>query len=258
MLISNNSKVKLTGKLVALALMFVSVAVSAQLQTAVQVVNKTTTADKASQGRIDRLDGQVEDMVSQYRTVIAEIESLQAYNRQLKELVDDQRSQINSMNNQMTELESTNRAIMPMVIEMVDMLGKLVEADVPFQKADRLKRVAGLESLLDKSNITTAEKYRKVTEAYQIELDYGRSVSTYQDVLPGTDIKVNFLQLGRTALLYQTLDEKESGVWNNKAKKFEKLDKNYNATVKQGLRIAAKQAAPNLVGLPMYKNVSGE
>lgn len=258
MLISNNSKVKLTGKMVALTLMFVSVAAFAQLQTAVQVVNKTTTADKASQGRVDRLSDQTEDMVSQYRTTLAEIESLQAYNQQVKALVSDQRAEIESMTNQMTELESTNRAIMPMVIEMVDMLRKLVEADIPFQKADRLASVGRLQAMLDKSNITTAEKYRKVTEAYQRELDYGRSVSTYQDLLPGTDTKVNFLQLGRTALLYQTLDEKETGVWNNKAKKFEKLDKNYNATVKKGLKIAAKQAAPNLVGLPMYKDVSGE
>lgn len=258
MLISNNSKVKLTGKMVALTLMFVSVAAFAQLQTAVQVVNKTTTADKASQGRVDRLSDQTEDMVSQYRTTLAEIESLQAYNQQVKALVNDQRVEIESMTNQMTELESTNRAIMPMVIEMVDMLRKLVEADIPFQKADRLASVGRLQAMLDKSNITTAEKYRKVTEAYQRELDYGRSVSTYQDLLPGTDTKVNFLQLGRTALLYQTLDEKETGVWNNKAKKFEKLDKNYNATVKKGLKIAAKQAAPNLVGLPMYKDVSGE
>ena len=251
MLISHNSKVKMTKKMVVLALMFISVAVSAQLQTAVQVVTNTNNAAASSQTNVDRLSDQTEELLVQYRTVLSEIESLQVYNQQLENAVNDQNSNIQSMNNQMTELESTNRAIVPMVIEMVDMLRKVVEVDVPFRKQERLMRVAKLEAVLDNSNVTTSELYRKVTEAYQIELDYGRSVSTYEDELPGKNMKVKFLQIGRTALLYQSLDEKKSGMWNADQKQFVELDDRYNSAIKEGLRIAAKQAAPNLIGLPV-------
>lgn len=250
MLISHNSKVNLTKKTVILALMFVSVAVSAQLQTAVQVVTNTNNAAQTSQNAVDRLNDQTEELLVQYRTVLSEVESLQVYNQQLEAVVNDQNSMIQSMNEQMTELESTNRAIVPMVIEMVDMLRKIVEADIPFRKQERLNRVSGLEALLNNSSVTTSELYRKVTEAYQIELDYGRSVSTYEDDL-SNNVKVKFLQIGRTALLYQTLDEKESGMWNDSTGQFERLDDRYNSAIKEGLRIAAKQAAPNLVGLPV-------
>ncbi len=251
MFISHNSKVDLTRRMVVLTFIFVSVAVSAQLQTAVQVVTNTNNAAEASQNTIDRLNDQADELLVQYRTVLSEIESLQVYNQQLESSVNDQNSLIQSMNQQMTELESTNRAIVPMVIEMVDMMRMIVDRDIPFRKQERLDRVDNLEEIMDDSSVTTSEKYRKVTEAYQIELDYGRSVSTYEDELPASGVKVKFLQIGRTALLYQTLDEKESGMWNAKTRQFERLDDRYNSSIKEGLRIAAKQAAPNLVGLPI-------
>ncbi|MCF6300147.1 MAG: DUF3450 domain-containing protein [Proteobacteria bacterium] len=257
MLLSQISKASLTRLMVLVALLLSSAMSSAQLQTAVQVMQNSNNSAENSQGVVNRLSDQTEELLVQYRTVISEVESLTVYNQQLQSVVNDQRSQVLSMNDQMTELESTNRAIVPMILEMVDMIRKLVEADIPFKKADRLDRVASLEDMMDTSNVTTSEKYRKVTEAYQIELDYGRSVSTYQAELPN-GIKVNFLQIGRTALLYQTLDEKVSGWWNDEIRDFEELPKRYNANIKEAVRIAAKQAAPDLVGLPVLFKISGE
>lgn len=257
MLISQISKARFTKSLVVLVLMVTSMAGIAQLQTAVQVVTNTNNAAESSQRNIDRLSDQTEELLVQYRTVLSEIESLTVYNQQLEAVVNDQNSQIQSMNAQMTELESTNRAVVPMVIEMVDMLRKIVEADVPFLLDERINRVTQLENMLNASNVTTSEKYRKVTEAYQIELDYGRSVSTYQANIDG-GVNVNFLQIGRTALLYQTLDEKKSGWYNTQTKRFEELPDRYNSAIKEGIRIAAKQAAPNLVGLPILFKTSGE
>jgi len=257
MLISQISKARITKGLATLALLVTSIASFAQLQTAVQVVTKSNTAAESSQKNIDRLNDQTEELLVQYRTVLSEIESLTVYNQQLEAVVNDQNAAIVSYNEQMAELESTNRAVVPMVIEMVDMLRKIIEADIPFRINTRLQRVTQLENMLDVSNVTTSEKYRKVTEAYQIELDHGRSVSTYQADIDG-GIKVNFLQIGRTALLYQTLDEKKSGWWNTQTKRFEELPEQYNSAIKEGIRIAAKQAAPDLIGLPILFQVSGE
>ena len=257
MLISQISKVGLAKYAVMLALLLTSLVSTAQLQTAVQVVNETNAQAKQAQDQVNRLNDQTEELLVQYRTVLSEIDSLTVYNQQLEAVVNDQNLQIQSMNDQMAELESTNRAIVPLVIEMVDMLGRMVEADIPFKIKERTNRVVQLENILDDSNVTTSEKYRKVTEAYQIELDHGRSVSTYQGDLE-SGIKVNFLRIGRTALLYQTLDEKKSGWYNPQSGSFEDLPSQYNTAIKEGIRIAAKQAAPNLVGLPILHQVSGE
>ncbi len=257
MLISQISKVGLTKSVVILALLLTSLVSAAQLQTAVQVVNQTNTKANEAQKQVDRLNDQTEELVVQYRTVLSEIDSLTVYNQQLEAVVNDQNLTIQSMSDQMAELESTNRAIVPLVIEMVDMLGRMIEADLPFEINKRTSGVAQLENLINDSNVTTSEIYRKVTEAYQIELDYGRQVSTYQGDLDN-GLKVNFLQIGRTALLYQTLDEKQSGWYNPKNGAFEVLANHFNTVVKEGIRIAAKQAAPDLIGLPILHQVSGE
>ena len=234
-----------------MVLVFMVVSVNAQqLNTAVQTVVKTNKASAKAQVRIDKLNDQTDDLTSRYRTVINEIESLRAYNKQLETIVVDQRGAISSMETQMTTLEQTNRGVVPMIIEMVDALGKIVEADIPFKKEERQKRVAKLENMLGDSDVTTAELYRKVTEAYSIELDYGSTVDSYVGRLP-SEKQVDFLRVGRTTLIYQTLNQEVSGWWNASTGKFETLDRRYNGEIKEAIRIAKKQASPNLAGLPV-------
>jgi TolA-binding protein len=228
-----------------------------QLNTAVQVAVDTNNASAKAQNRIDKLNDQTDNLTGQYRTILNEIESLRAYNKQLESVVGDQRQQITSINDQMTHLEQTNRGVVPMIIEMVDALGKLVESDLPFKTEERRNRVVKLENILGKSRVTTAEIYRKVTEAYGIELDYGSTVDSYGAALP-SGTKVDFLRVGRISLIYQTLNQQESGWWNPTLGKFEKLDKRYNAEIKEAIRIAKKQASPNLTGLPVLGAVAGE
>ncbi|MCF6317747.1 MAG: DUF3450 domain-containing protein [Proteobacteria bacterium] len=221
-----------------------------QLNTVVQVAVDTNKASAKAQVRIDKLNDQTDGLTGQYRNVLNEIESLRAYNKQLEAVVTDQRVEIDSINKQMTTLEKTNRGIIPMIIEMVDALGKLIEADIPFKQAERQKRLTTLEIMLEKADTTTAEKYRKVTQAYGIELDYGSTVDVYQGALPSGK-QVNFLRVGRATLIYQTLNQEVSGWWDAKQNKFIKLDKRQNAAIKEAIRVAKKEASPDLAGLPV-------
>ncbi len=230
-----------------------------QLRTAVQVAVDTNDASATTQVRIDKLNNQADGLTSEYRNLLNQIESLRAYNKQLSAVVNDQREAIDSINQEMTTLEQTNRAIVPMIIEMVDALGKLVEADLPFKKDERQERVANLENMLGDSDFTTAEKYRKVTEAYGIELDYGSTVDSYLGTLPSGK-QVDFLRVGRTTLIYQTLNQEVSGWWNPVKNDFETLDRQYNSEIKEAIRIAKKQASPDLAGLPVMgaENAGGQ
>jgi len=229
------------------------------LNTAVQVAVDTNQASASTQTRVDTLNGQTDNLIGEYKSKLNEIESLRVYNKQLEAVVGDQRQQIDSLNLEMTTLEQTNRGVVPMIIEMVDALGKLVEADIPFRKEERLERVVKLENMLGKADVSTAEKYRKVTEAYGIELDYGSSVDSYQGTLP-TGKQVDFLRVGRTTLIYQTLNQEVSGWWNPTINDFETLDRRLNAEIKEAIRIAKKQASPDLAGLPVFgaQNARGQ
>ena len=58
-------------------------------------------------------------------------------------------------------------------------------------------------------------------------------------------------RFGRIALVFQSLDETESGVWNQQTRSWDSLDSSYRSAIRQGLRIARKQAAPDLIRLPL-------
>jgi hypothetical protein len=90
-------------------------------------------------------------------------------------------------------------------------------------------------------------------EAFQVENEYGNTIEAYKGniVLNGTTSSVNFLRLGRVALYYQRLDGSETGFWNKEEKRWQTLPADYRNAIRDGLRIARKEAAPDLLTLPV-------
>ena len=59
-------------------------------------------------------------------------------------------------------------------------------ADVPFRIEERRARVQRLRDMMDQAEVTASEKYRRVMEAYQGELEFGRTTEAYSETLPTT------------------------------------------------------------------------
>jgi hypothetical protein len=220
-------------------------------------INLQVQSNKASvksQKKIDKLADDTSGLAAEYRAVLRQIDSLTSYNRQIEKLVSSQRQEIDSLNAQSQSIEITQREILPFILRMLDTLEKFVSLDIPFLPDERRQRLASLRSLMDRADISIAEKYRRVMESYQIETEYGRTIESYQGALNDSDNPrtVQFLRIGRIALLYMTLDGNEVGHWNQLTKKFEPLDKRYRHAVAQGIRIAQKQAAPELLTVPVF------
>ena len=93
---------------------------------------------------------------------------------------------------------------------------------MPFLLEERTNRVDGLQKLMTQADVSISEKYRRIIEAYQIELEYGRTLEAYEGLIgEGTDARtVDFVRLGRVSLMYQTLDGTETGYWNAEEKKW--------------------------------------
>jgi len=205
----------------------------------------------ASQRRVSQLAQQTSDLLSEYRAVVRETEQLRIYNEQLEKVVTDQRAEVVSINNQLEGLESTNRGVVPLMLEMIDALDQIVEADMPFRLEERRDRVVRLRDMMDQADVTTSEKYRRIMEAYQGELEYGRTTEAYSEALPTTGQTVEFLRIGRTLLVYQTSDQETTGWFNPSSRTFEELPGKYRLEVKEGLSIARNEKAPHLVVLPV-------
>ena len=139
------------------------------------------------------------------------------------------------------------------MLKMIEAIDLFVQSDVPFQQAERGKRVQTLQDMMGRSDVSVAEKYRKVMDAYQKEMDYGRTIKTYRATmqLDGAEREVDFLRVGRVALMYQTLDGENIGIWNNDSRQFEALENEYKSKLAMALRIAREQAAPDLIKIPV-------
>jgi len=133
----------------------------------------------------------------------------------------------------------------------------LVESDVPFRLEERRLRVADMGDLLDSADVTTSEKYRRLIELYQSELEYGRRTEAYRGTLPDNQ-QVDFLRVGRTLLLYQSVDGTVTGWWNPQTRSYETISDEYRLAVQEGLAIAANQRAPDLVKLPVPAPVAAQ
>jgi hypothetical protein len=212
-------------------------------------------ADKAaagSQQRIDQLQDQTQDMLAKYRQALVDAESIKKYNEQIGAQVKAQAERIGEMRKQLASIESTQRDVLPLMAKMVTTLEQFVKLDVPFLPEERARRVDTLKGLLSAADVPNSEKYRRILEAYQIEMEYGRTLDSYEGKLGEGDAakNVTFVRLGRIALMYQTPDGKESGYWDV-AKKSWTVDNDYARDIRHALAIAKKQGAPDLLRVPV-------
>jgi len=112
--------------------------------------------------------------------------------------------------------------------------------------------VQGLKDMMGRADVTISEKYRRILEAYQVELDYGRTVEAYEGELAGEGDPrtVQFLRVGRVTLLYQTLDGRETGYWDAERKGWV-VASEYGASFQEGIAVARKSRAPEMLMLPV-------
>ncbi|MBM2830819.1 MAG: hypothetical protein HW411_1609 [Gammaproteobacteria bacterium] len=223
------------------------------LETAVQDSLQANEEAQKSQQHIDTLADETSDLSQEYRATLEKIDSLKAYNEQLEKLIAKQDETLLSISPQLGNAEETQRNIIPMMLRMIETLEEFIALDMPFLREERQDRLGIIKEMMDRPDVSLPEKYRRIMEAYQIEMEYGRTIETSSDTVfhNGKDNMVDILQIGRIALLYQTIDGKESGYWDKKEKTWKKLPDDYNQSIAQGISIARKQSSPDFFKIPV-------
>lgn len=224
-----------------------------KLKSSVSIQDKTEEAAAGSQVKIDKIADETDRMLADFKLAIRQADTLSNYNDHVEKIVGAQQEEIDSINAQLDEIDTTNRGVIPLMERMVDTLEQFIALDIPFLRDERANRLSDLRELMERADITVSEKYRRILEAYQVETEYGRTIEAYRAALEGDpkNRTVEFLRIGRLVLLYQTLDQKETGVWDAESRSWKPLSEEYRKSILQGLRIARKQAAPDLIKLPV-------
>jgi hypothetical protein len=207
----------------------------------------------AIQQSIEEISDKTSELLAKYRTMLKQIEAIDVYNAQMNSLIASQQNEMDSLVDQVDRVQEVGRSVTPLMLRMIEAIGKFVELDMPFLPKERSERIASLHESMGRADVTTSSKFRQIMEAYQIENEYGRTIEAYRDSLKidGREITVDFLRFGRIALVYQSLDESEAGVWSQEERAWVPLDSSYRSSLRAGLKIARKQSAPDLVRLPL-------
>jgi hypothetical protein len=131
---------------------------------------------------------------------------------------------------------------------MFSSLEEFVQNDLPFLAEERSQRIDSLRLLMGEEG-QLAEKFRRLLEAYQIEIEYGRTLDAYPGKLEdGRD--AFFVHLGRVSLMYRTTDGSETAYWDASQDKWV-VDSDYSRYVEEAIEMAEEAVAPDLVTLPV-------
>jgi predicted RNase H-like nuclease (RuvC/YqgF family) len=219
-----------------------------------KVSQASTEAGQASQKTIDKLADETRDLLQEYKTVMKQVDGLKVYNARLEKQITNQEKRMASIDRSIGDVTVIQRQITPLVERMIQGLEEFINLDLPFDLEERQQRVEFLRGNLDRADVTAAEKFRQVLEAYKIENEYGRKISFEETsvTVNGSELQGTILQIGRVALLFQTLDQQSSAFWNKEAGAWESLDNStYGTVIRDGIRMARKEASIDLLTLPI-------
>ncbi len=208
---------------------------------------------QASQERINEVVEGTRSLADQYRAINKEIDGLRVYNRLMSAQTDGQQATLDDIALSMEQVDVINRQIFPLMERMIDGIEQSIALDIPFLMEERTDRIDELKDIMERSDVSVAEKFRKVMEAYQIEMDYGSTSEWYRQSLniDGAVREYNMLRVGRIGLYFQSDDTNITGWWNQDAGAYEILGNEHRNEVRKGIRIARQLIAPELVLLPL-------
>ena len=226
---------------------------AATLADIYQIAERMNQAARTSQAKIDALTEETRQLLNEYKTVLKEIEGLRVYNRQLEKQIGSQEREMAQLSDSIDKVTVIERQITPLMLRMIDGLEQFVDLDLPFLMDERHGRIENLRSMMDRADVAVSEKYSQVLRAYQIENEYGRTLSSYGDTIniAGIDRKVDVLKVGRIAHVYQTPDGEETGMWNQTSGTWEPVDDEYKTPVRNGIRMERKQLTVDMLTLPI-------
>lgn len=226
----------------------------AQFREALNTGEQATRRAEQIQDQINQLDDQRSDMVREYRTLLQRRDAAELFAKQQELVVQSQREEIASLTQQLGSIDDITAQSVPMLLSMIEDLKLFVAADLPFKSDERTMRLEALDAVMAQPNVSTAEQYRLIMEAYAAEMEYGRTIDTWQEeiTIDGNPTTVDMFLYGRVALVYLAP--------NGKAARFDRatgewaaLPGSYTEDVRRAIRVAQGKAQQVVLFAPVQK-----
>ncbi len=242
------------GVLAAALITGLAVPAQAQLREALNTGEQATRRAEQVQEQINQLDDQRTDLVREYRTVLQRTQAADLYAKQQQLVVESQEEEIASLTEQLGSIDDITAQTVPMLLGMIEDLKAFVAADLPFKMDERQLRLDALDGVMETPNVTPAEQYRLIMDAYQAEMEYGRTISTWQEeiTIDGNPTTVDMFLYGRVALVYMAPNGKAAR-YNRASGEWESLPGKYASDITKAIRVAQAKAQQDVLFAPVQK-----
>ena len=227
----------------------------AQLRSALDTGEQATRRAEQVQVRINQLDDERSDMVREFRTLIQKTDASKLYAAQQEKVVESQRREIASLEDQLGRVDEITAQMIPMMQTMITDLENFVSVDLPFKAEERQARLDGLNAAMENPQVPPAEAYRLIIEAYQAEMEYGNTVDTWEHTMTIDDktVTVDMFQYGRVSLVYMSPDRKYAARWDRGTSAWVPLEGKYKDDVATAIRVAKGLAQLEVLFAPVQK-----
>ncbi|MEM1106774.1 MAG: DUF3450 domain-containing protein [Pseudomonadota bacterium] len=246
------------GLVAATVMVAMGGAAEAQLGTALDTGQQATSRAEQVQRQINQLDDERSDMVREYRTLLQRRDAAELFARQQEQVVQSQRREVESLTEQLGRIDEITAETVPMLIDMIADLKAFVAADLPFKSDFRQARLDGLDAAMNDPQVSTAEKYRLIIEAYQAEMEYGSTIDTWQTTqdVGGAPTNVDMFQYGRVALVWLTPDDRQAARWvratASEPGRWEPItDGGMRAAIREAIRVASGKKQQEVLFAPV-------
>ena len=222
----------------------------------------------------------VDSKEAQYHALLQNIADTQISIARQEAFVAGQVEKLNKIDAQKQGLEDLKAFIGPMVEKMTAELSAQITSDYPFAYEERMARLEKLKDVVGDAGIPIADKYRRVLSVYEIEVNYGNAMESYQGDHPvsptnrtgddrykkdeagkivrnkstGQPIEVfdgTYLRFGRMSFVYVNEDGSDPLRYDLKTSKWVSVAGNRAALVRQAVRVSRGEVAPRVVFAPV-------
>ncbi|WP_261817524.1 DUF3450 domain-containing protein [Vibrio gallicus] len=182
-----------------------------------------------------------------------QVQDLSIYRSHLQGLIASQHQELQGYELQLSQIEVTRQSIVPLMYQMLDGLQQLNDQDRPIRIESRKLRLQTLTQMMTEADVSDAEKYRRILEAYQIEMDYGSKMGIYSGAIDvdGHTIIAEQLYIGRISLVARSNDRNHYWAWNNSNRLWESQSSSVGRNIDKAFDVANKQASPSILELPV-------
>jgi hypothetical protein len=248
---SKTMKAIRTSLLAGAAALVAAGGAQAQLDQALQVARQSTQAGAQAQAQIDTLADQADNAEREYLAVREQIESQRVFVEQQRVFLRSQENELAGLQAQLERVGNIERDLTPMLLEMFTALEDFIAQDLEFRMDERTARLDRIREALGDAQVSPAERYRVLLNAYEIEASYGRSLTAYEEEVEvdGVPQPARILQIGRVALIREVDGALEIRTKDNP--EWRPVPGSMAADVDRAFRIANEVTTPEVFVAPL-------